>query len=224
MNDKENLTKDYIFDSFKHLLEKKKYNEISVCDICEKAGVSRMSFYRNFKSKDELTYKGIEKIFDDMKKRISTHGTVSTYLIAKELFETAKNYQKLFFSFDNTQFNKEFSDIVWARLMKNFEFDTITKTSKYIPVFYFGALAMTLLQWLKNGCEETPDEMARMIASLTNIEPESAHEAWFYGTYACHNTPLMPLWCKQTTNHLNLWLTNKFSWFIITPYNRSEEE
>ncbi len=51
MNKNNNLTKNYILESFYILLTKKHYNEISVCDICEKAGVSRMSFYRNFFSK-----------------------------------------------------------------------------------------------------------------------------------------------------------------------------
>ncbi len=175
MNEKENLTKDYIYGAFKQLLEKKKYDNISVCDICEKAGVSRMSFYRNFKSKDELTYNGVEKIFDDMRKRINKLDIKSTYSISKELFETVSKYKTIFFSFDNTKFNKEFSDIVWSKLIKDFEFDSISKTSKYIPILYFGALSLTVIQWLKNGCEETPDEMARMLASLTNLEPHEKH-------------------------------------------------
>ena len=47
----------------------------------------------------------------------------------------------------------------------------MNKTSKYIPVYFFGAITTTMFDWMKNGAEETPDEMARLIASLTNIEP-----------------------------------------------------
>ena len=50
MNEKEKLTEQYIYGAFLQLLEKKHYDDISVCEICTKAGVSRMSFYRNFDS------------------------------------------------------------------------------------------------------------------------------------------------------------------------------
>ena len=62
MNEKENLTQEYIYSAFLQLLDKKHYDDISVCEICTKAGVSRMSFYRNFESKEDLTFKGIDRI------------------------------------------------------------------------------------------------------------------------------------------------------------------
>ena len=42
----------------------------------------------------------------------------------------------------------------------------MNKTSKYIPVFYIGAMASTLMFWLGNGAEEEPEDMAKLIASL----------------------------------------------------------
>ena len=68
MDEKENLTRGYIYDAFKQLLKSKKYDDISVCDITEKAGVSRMSFYLNFKSKDDILYQGIDVIFNNLRK------------------------------------------------------------------------------------------------------------------------------------------------------------
>ena len=59
---KETLRREYIFSAFYHLLKKNNYDDISVCDITTKAGVSRMSFYRNFKSKDDLTFQSIDRI------------------------------------------------------------------------------------------------------------------------------------------------------------------
>ena len=44
--------------------------------------------------------------------------------------------------------------------------DYINKTSKYIPIFYFGATAATLMFWLRDSAKETPEEMAKLIASL----------------------------------------------------------
>ena len=48
------LTRQCLQEALIILLEKKKFEEISVTDICKKAGVSRMAFYSNFLSKEEL--------------------------------------------------------------------------------------------------------------------------------------------------------------------------
>ena len=70
MNSKDTLTRNYIFEAYYELLKKQAYQDINVCDICTKAGVSRMSFYRNFKSKDDLTQKAIERIISNLKQSL----------------------------------------------------------------------------------------------------------------------------------------------------------
>ena len=56
------------------------------------------------------------------------------------------------------------------KLKENTATDYMNKTSKYVPVFYYGALTTVLFNWLKSGAEETPDEMAKLIAGLINFE------------------------------------------------------
>ena len=47
-------TKERIFRSAKQILQKKGYEELSIKNICEEAGVSNGSFYHHFKTKDDL--------------------------------------------------------------------------------------------------------------------------------------------------------------------------
>ena len=47
-------TKDLISLALYALMHKCEYDEISVKDICAKAGVSRMSFYRYYRMKDDI--------------------------------------------------------------------------------------------------------------------------------------------------------------------------
>ena len=171
MTEKENLTKNYIFQSFRRLLEKNKYNDVSVCDICEKAGVSRMSFYRNFKSKEDLTYKGFENIIHDLKKRIDALEQKTTYSITKLIYETFRESKSLLYSLDGSDFSKELTDLIFKELSEKVELDYMSKSMKYIPVFYFGAIVVTAMHWLNSGCQESEEEMARMTASLINFEP-----------------------------------------------------
>ena len=47
-------TKERIFQAAKRILKKKGYEELSIKNICEEAGVSNGSFYHHFKTKDDL--------------------------------------------------------------------------------------------------------------------------------------------------------------------------
>lgn len=48
------LAIDCIYDALIALMKIKPYNKISVTDITERAGVSRMAYYRNYKEKDDI--------------------------------------------------------------------------------------------------------------------------------------------------------------------------
>ncbi len=47
-------TKDRIFCAAKEIMQKHGYEELSIKNICERAGVSNGSFYHHFKTKDDL--------------------------------------------------------------------------------------------------------------------------------------------------------------------------
>lgn len=48
------LAIDCIYDALISLMKVKPYNKISVTDITERAGVSRMAYYRNYEEKDDI--------------------------------------------------------------------------------------------------------------------------------------------------------------------------
>lgn len=58
---KSKATKEKIFQAAKDILKKKGYEELSIKNICEEAGVSNGSFYHHFKTKDDLLSYYIEE-------------------------------------------------------------------------------------------------------------------------------------------------------------------
>lgn len=170
MNEKENLTQEYIYSAFLQLLDKKHYDDISVCEICTKAGVSRMSFYRNFESKEDLTFKGIDRIVKNLSASIEKLTTKNMFTITQETFIFAKKYKSALFSIMDSQITNTLKEMIIAKLQEKSKFDYINKTSKYIPVFYFTSIVAVLIEWLKNDTEETPEEMAILLTKLVNPE------------------------------------------------------
>ena len=47
-NSAHQLVMDSLTEALLQLMEKKKLSQISISELCEKAGVSRISFYRNY--------------------------------------------------------------------------------------------------------------------------------------------------------------------------------
>ena len=170
MKEKENLTKKYIYTAFLQLLEKKHYDEISVCEICNKAGISRMSFYRNFESKEDLTFNGIKFIVSNIEETFKTLKVINKFTIIQEFFYTARNYKNALISLQNSQIEKSLKEIITKELSENNNIDYFNKTSKYIPILYFSAITSVLLAWLKQGAEESPEDMAKMLSNALNID------------------------------------------------------
>ncbi len=170
MTEKENLTKNYIYEAFLQLLEKKHYDSISVCEICQKAGVSRMSFYRNFESKEDLTFKGIKHIMKNIEDILKNLEVINKFTIIQEFFQAAKKYKNAIISLQGSQIEKTLGDIVTQELTQNNNIDYFNKTSKYIPILYFSAITTVMFYWLKQGAEESPEDMARMLSATLNIE------------------------------------------------------
>ncbi len=63
------LTKNKIFETASDLMEEKGYNNVTIREICEKAGVAKGTFYHYFSAKEDIiieTYKRIDKYYEDI--------------------------------------------------------------------------------------------------------------------------------------------------------------
>lgn len=61
------FAKECIVSALLQLIEKKPLSTITISELCEKAGVSRMTFYRNYGSKEDVFDKNLKDIFEKYK-------------------------------------------------------------------------------------------------------------------------------------------------------------
>lgn len=59
------LTKEWIFNALMILMQTKNLNNISITEVCTKAGVSRMGFYRNYNIIEDVIVERIDQVFTD---------------------------------------------------------------------------------------------------------------------------------------------------------------
>ncbi|MBS5284762.1 MAG: TetR/AcrR family transcriptional regulator [Clostridiales bacterium] len=81
------LATDCIYTALIQLMQHKDYENISITEITRKAGVSRMAYYRNYESKDEILIKHLKKGMDDFYEELKKRKGLSKVSLFQKMFE-----------------------------------------------------------------------------------------------------------------------------------------
>ncbi|MBQ2592822.1 MAG: TetR/AcrR family transcriptional regulator [Candidatus Riflebacteria bacterium] len=111
------------------MLKKKKFSEITVAEICQKAGCSRNAFYSHFEDKDMLYNNLITKVIENIKKdcvlSVSKKEDITEMIsleYMKSLLNSMKKERKLLFilfSQNKNDVQKKIADLVFDSFIKN---------------------------------------------------------------------------------------------------------
>jgi AcrR family transcriptional regulator len=162
-------SKEWIYKALISLLKKNAFRKISIEDITKKAGVARLTFYRNYESKEDILInqgrKVYEKLMADLELGIDEENV--TYSSIKKIISVFNDYAELFeVLLEN---NLEYL------IMQSFEVEIshilnrifgVDKEDKYKVKFYEGALFAIAIEWIKNSREESIDELTNIIYNL----------------------------------------------------------
>ncbi|MCE9499413.1 MAG: TetR/AcrR family transcriptional regulator [Leptospira sp.] len=107
-------------NSFVKLMEERNYFELSISEIAEKAGMSRVSFYNYFTDKEELLWKTYRYLFLEVEKKVECIDPITLLSDGKPL---------TYYVFENVKKNKLFFRSLFVKGMP-FEFQA--KLTEYI--------------------------------------------------------------------------------------------
>jgi AcrR family transcriptional regulator len=165
MNTKNNKTRRaslaQIRTAFVELLDTTPLHRITVSDICKKAHVNRSTFYANFadvydladwlRKAMEIEFSGVFDGFD------GTHCEKG----ALRLFKHIKENQSFYINYFKLSYDED-------QLLSNYDHNraSLDFGEKHIPYhieFFRNGLNAIIKRWLKNGCLESPEEMAEIL-------------------------------------------------------------
>jgi len=162
-------SKEWIFTALITLMKKNAFRNISIGDITKKAGVARLTFYRNFESKEDILINQGRKIYEqlmiDLEDGITEEN--APYNSIKKIISVFNDYADLF-----EVLLKNGLDYL---IMQSFEIEISTilkrilgikKDDKYKVKFYEGALFSIAVEWIKNSRKESIEEMTDIIYNL----------------------------------------------------------
>lgn len=158
MTSKESLTENYLTMALIELMDKKTFEKITIKDIAEKAGVSRITFYRHFNSKMDIIDKKNKSITEEcLKKSIKEKDAKSIEEFILYVFNVLlknKRYLKVLY--------KERLDVMITLNLDKALYKYGTHNT-YRRIFYTGGCFNILLEWIKNDFKDDPKEMVKEI-------------------------------------------------------------
>ncbi|MDR1570270.1 MAG: TetR/AcrR family transcriptional regulator [Oscillospiraceae bacterium] len=166
------LSKDSICTALIKLLEKKCYAEITITQITKLAGVSRMAFYRNYQTKEDIIKDYVDTLLCGFTNGIGGIEDADKYkvtLLYFSFFKEKSEFIKLLIKSDLTHIFCEQLCTSIASLFKTQE-DKIRDDpaiTNYISQFVAAGLFRTLLEWIKGGLSESPETMAAFVCEIT---------------------------------------------------------
>ena len=160
---RESELEEYITTALLQLMKKKDYFRITITEICEKAGVSRMSFYRSFDGKLEVLQKKCAAITDEF---VQSSGisyrdnTVRQYFVT--LFTHFQKHRELILLLSRAGLLHIIKDDIDRVFLKTYE----GVYDDYKSRFLSGGIYDVFLYWLKNGCQESPEDLAEKLSEI----------------------------------------------------------
>ncbi|MGF0032335.1 TetR/AcrR family transcriptional regulator [Bariatricus sp. SGI.154] len=163
------LARECMVTALIQLLKEKPLSAISVCELTEKAGVSRMTYYRNYHSKEDIFSTYLEDIL------IGYQEEARQLPLNTQCYESAH----MLHCFSYFEKHKEFLDSLFQSGLGHM---LLTSISKYVLEMWHapedgiehyyglqafaGALYNLYISWASNGMRETPEELTKILEKI----------------------------------------------------------
>ncbi len=152
--------------AFSQLLQRHKYEEITVEDIARAASVGRSTFYAHYADKNALKREGIEQLRKQLLRRGMADGGMSRHSFTLAIFEQAREHIDHFRALAGGRG----SSVAMEALQKTIqnlarqEFANRPNQRRDLSVelqisFVTGSFMAVLVKWLEGGAKESPSSI-----------------------------------------------------------------
>ena len=157
--------KNQIAKAFLQLLTEYRVEDaetITISEITSKANVSRMAYYRNFKSKtDIINYYLSETLWKELYEKLTHNYNFWSVEYGTRFYTLMKAHRQTLLLLKNhgydslilSAFNK-INEETLGDMPRN-------SINRFIIYYTAGASYNAMMQWLEDGCIESPEEMSR---------------------------------------------------------------
>lgn len=170
------LLKECLFTALIKLMDQKDFKDIKISEIAQKAGVSRMTYYRTYDSKEDILIQYFEEQSHNMLLTLKANPDSTVYEVFCLFFTFFKKEAHLMEYLYKAGLMQEviqrFASFVSSAYDKTSAHMLEANQKSYEVTFISGGLFFLLLHWIERGLIETPEEMAKMAMRLLQVSSE----------------------------------------------------
>ncbi len=166
-----NQSSQKIIDALVQLMQGSPFADITISEITHTAGVSRITFYRNFTTKEDILRAYINTVTENIENTVSEAPEASdlrTYfsLLFRAIAPLSTTFRRIFDAHLGEMILSAFNAHLFRtpRKKKEVSFD------HYQSRFYTGAFFNILSDWILSGQKESPAKMADFCCSLIKLK------------------------------------------------------
>ncbi|UQS87460.1 TetR/AcrR family transcriptional regulator [Nicoliella spurrieriana] len=155
-------TKRKIVAGMIKLMDTMAYRDITVKEICQETGVSRMTYYRNFHDKKELLTYHFDGLFTDFIQQVSSSHSRTFFDIATIFFNLIKadqHFMELLIQNDLTIVLRERLRYYIGGLVDQRVLRVRERSSKLLISMISGGLTELLITWTQDGMQEPVESL-----------------------------------------------------------------
>ncbi len=164
--DQNKLARERIVAALTELMSEKDYVSITITEITQKANVSRMTYYRNYSSKEDILRKFMSEVGERFHNKIMEQDLYrDPYQYYYTLFEMLGQYAALVNASLAAGLDGLILDCIARNMDQTFLGSTAyPDTEKYLLRFYAGAFFHVFIEWTRSGRQESCEQMAHLCA------------------------------------------------------------
>ena len=168
-NETNKMAKEYIVTALISLMKKEDYATITITEIAEKAGVSRMAYYRNYTSKDDILNTYIDEVGNSIRTKIMNDvGFNKIYNYFYAIFEQLGLHGDMGVAICNAHLGEMIRDHIKNGMRKTFAAAAgDDEEVNYYVAFLAGAIYSLYVEWLHNGQKTDVAKLADICCRIT---------------------------------------------------------
>jgi AcrR family transcriptional regulator len=164
-----------IYAALVGLVEEKSFAVIKVTDLVEQAQIGRATFYRNFDLQEDVLHWRCDQTLDDLISYVTSFAKSQSSMGSSSLLKPVLRFFYLDSTIIEVLIQAERVDILQAGFQERIERQGPKAAALLgVPKEYYdywcglraAALVSILVQWVKGGKSEAPDDLADEIAEL----------------------------------------------------------
>lgn len=161
--------KNCLAEALISMMQTENIEDIHIKELVQKAGVSRMSYYRYFSSKKEILIYYMEYILKEYENTVekNTKHFFQSYNHILESLIFFRNYKDFALCLEHSHLSYILLDSLNAYVQNQQYFNEKKAVRSYSFYYYAGALYNIYMQWIKTDAKEPAEKLASIIYQLT---------------------------------------------------------